>query len=149
MACKTLKQRKNMDITIRCDSQAAIAAVRSINITSHTVLECKEWLNNLGSKNRVTLSWKIAHAEHPRNELADRLAKAGTTQGGTGPWPHEPASHFQSNLLAKINDRWQQKWVCTQSKAFIQDVSQNMTKLNNVGEEFRGLRLRNDSGRRA
>jgi hypothetical protein len=137
MVCKTLKQRNNMDITIRCDSQAAIAAVRSINITSNTVLECKTWLNKLGAKNRVTLSWVKAHAENPGSDLADGLAKAGTTQGGTGPWPHAPASHFQSNLLAKINDQWQQKWVanpdfCKHSKQFIQNVSQNVTKLNKV-----------------
>jgi hypothetical protein len=58
-----------------------------------TVLECRELLNKLGAKNRITLSWIKAHA------------KSGTTQGGIGPWPHEPASHFQNNLLTKINAR--------------------------------------------
>jgi ribonuclease HI len=41
MACKTLYQRNNMDITIRTDSQAAITAIRAINITSNTVLTVK------------------------------------------------------------------------------------------------------------
>jgi hypothetical protein len=121
----------------------------SINITSKTVLECKEWLNKLGAKNRITLSWIKAHANHPRNELADGLAKSGTTQGGIGPWPHQPASHFQNNLLTKINAHWQQKWVADpdfykQSKFSIQNVTQNVTKLNkllnnNTDRQFVGL----------
>jgi ribonuclease HI len=109
MVCQTLKQRKDMDILIRCDSQAAIAAIMSINIVSKTVLECRELLNKLGSKNRVTLSWIKAHANHLVNELADHLAKSGTTQRGNGPWSHEPASHFKNNLLTKINVQWQKK----------------------------------------
>jgi ribonuclease HI len=135
MACITLKQRKNMDITIRSDSQAAISAVRAINISSKTVLECKTWLNKLGSRNRVTLAWLKAHAGHPGNDRADWLAKEGTTQGGSGPWPNEPASHLQNKLQEKTNDKWQQNWdanpdVCKHSKAFIQNISQNATKLN-------------------
>jgi ribonuclease HI len=101
MACKTLYQRNNMDITIRTDSQAAITAIRAINITSNTVLDCKQWLNKLGGKNRVTLAWIQAHAGHPGNDQADALAKAGTAQSGPGPWPNEPASHFNRNLLIK------------------------------------------------
>jgi ribonuclease HI len=111
MACKTLYQRNNMDITIRTDSQAAIAAIRAINITSNTVLDCKKWLNKLGGKNRVTLAWIQAHAGHPGNDQADALAKAGTAQSGPGPWPNEPASHFNRSLLNKNMDQWQQKWV--------------------------------------
>jgi ribonuclease HI len=77
MACKTLYQRKNRDITIRTDSQAAITAIKGINITSNTVLDCKKWLNKLGGKNRVTLAWIKAHAGHPGNDQADALAKQG------------------------------------------------------------------------
>jgi ribonuclease HI len=102
MACKTLYQRKNMDITIRTDSQAAITAIRAINITSNTVLDCKNWLNKLGGKNRVTLAWIKVHAGHPGNDQADALAKAGTAQSGPGPWPNEPASHSNRNLLNKM-----------------------------------------------
>jgi hypothetical protein len=129
MACKTLHQRNNMDITIRTDSQAAITAIKAINVTSNTVLDCKEWLNKLGGKNKVTLAWIKAHAGHPGNNQADALAKAGTTQSGPGPWPNEPASHFNRNLLNKNSDQWQQKWsanpdACKHSKKFIQNVSQ-------------------------
>jgi ribonuclease HI len=137
MACKTLYQRNNMDITIRSDSQAAIAAIRAINITSNTVLDCKKWLNKLGNKNRVTLPLIQDHAGHPGNDQADALAKAGTTQTGQGPWQHEPASYFNRNLLIKNIDQWQQKWVanpdtCKHSIFFIQNVSQNVTKFNKI-----------------
>jgi ribonuclease HI len=138
MACKTLYQRKNMDITIRTDSQAAITAIRAINITSNTVLDCKNWLNKLGGKNRVTLAWIKAHAGHPGNDQADAQAKAGTTQDpGPGPWPNEPASYSNRNLLEKNMEQWQQKWVAKpdkykHSKKFIQNVSQNVTKLNKL-----------------
>jgi ribonuclease HI len=137
MACKTLHQRRNMDITIRTDSQAAIAAIRAINITSKTVLDCKRWLNKLGDKNRVTLAWIQAHAGHPGNDRADALAKAGTTLANLGVQHHEPASHFNSKLLAKSNEQWQEKWAAKpdeykHSKEFIQNVSQCATKFNKL-----------------
>jgi hypothetical protein len=126
-----------MDITIRTDSQAAITAIKGINITSNTVLHCKKWLNKLGGKNRVTLAWIKAHAGHPGNDQADALAKAETAQSGPGLWPNEPASHSNRNLLIKSIDQWQKKWVAKpdkykHSKKFIKNVSHNVTKFNKI-----------------
>ena len=137
MVCKTLHQRKNMDITIRTDSQAAITAIKAINITSFTVLECKKWLNKLGDKNRVTLAWIQAHVGHSGNDQADALAKAGTALADRGVRHHEPASHFNRLLLEKNIEQWQKKWVakpdvCKHSKKFIQNVSHCMTKFNKI-----------------
>jgi ribonuclease HI len=137
MVCKTLHQRRNMDIIIRTDSQAAIAAIKAINITSFTVLECKTWLNKLGDKNRVTLAWIQANVGHPGNDQADTLARVGTALADQGVRHHEPASHFNRLLLEKNIEQWQKKWVadpkeCKHSKKFIQNVSHCMTKFNKI-----------------
>jgi ribonuclease HI len=71
-------------IVIRCDSQAAIQAINNINISSKTVLECRKLLNQLGARNSLKICWIKAHASHPGNEMADRLAKMGANQT-TGP----------------------------------------------------------------
>jgi ribonuclease HI len=73
----TLMHRKNQKIIIRCDSQAAIQAIKNINISSKTVLECRKLLNQLGARNSLKICWIKAHAAHPGNEMADRLAKMG------------------------------------------------------------------------
>ena len=49
------------NITIFCDSQAALLALANPNITSKVVLECVDALNNLCGKVEVTLQlldWK-------------------------------------------------------------------------------------------
>jgi hypothetical protein len=84
-----------------------------------------------------TPTYSKEHAGHPGNDQADALAKAGTTQSGPGPWPNEPASHSNRNLLNKNIEQWQQKWVekpdeYKHSKFFIQNVSQNVTKFNKL-----------------
>jgi hypothetical protein len=61
---QVLMQRKNQTILIRCDSQAAIQAIQATNISSKTVAECRDLLNRLGSKNKVTLKVGVLRASH-------------------------------------------------------------------------------------
>jgi ribonuclease HI len=101
----TLMQRKNQRIEIRSDSQAAITAISNINISSNTVLECRNLLNRLGSKNKITIRWVKAHNAHEGNELADKLAKAGANQliGPPRFRYFEAATSFSRALLDKSN----------------------------------------------
>ena len=61
------------------DSKAAILALSNRTHNSKTVLNCKTSLQRLTTSHPVTLHWIKAHAGHPGNELADQLAKAGST----------------------------------------------------------------------
>ena len=66
-------------IKIFSDSQAALLALNSAEITSELVLKTKEALNLLAQcTQRVTLVWIKAHVGHPGNEIADELAKEAT-----------------------------------------------------------------------
>ena len=59
------------------DSQAAILALDSPDITSKIVARTKRALNELANRAEVvTLVWTKAHVGTRGNELADRLAKA-------------------------------------------------------------------------
>jgi hypothetical protein len=135
----TLMQRKNQKIVIRCDSQAAIQAINNINISSKTVLECRKLLNQLGARNSLKIYWIKAHAAHPGNEMADRLAKMGANQT-IGPARfkyYEAVASFNQSLIARSNQKWQARWdedpsKYMQSKCFIQTVSKNTSKFNNL-----------------
>jgi ribonuclease HI len=108
----TLMQRKNQKIIIRCDSQAAILAIKNINISSKTVLECRKLLNQLGARNSLKICWIKAHAAHPGNEMADRLAKMGANQT-IGPARfkyYEAVASFNQSLIARSNQKWQERW---------------------------------------
>jgi ribonuclease HI len=135
----TLMQRINQRIKIRSDSQAAITAISNINISSNTVLECRNLLNRLGSKNKLTIRWVKAHNAHVGNKLADSLAKTGANQS-IGP-PRfkyfEAATSFSQKLLDQSNQKWQKRWEINptkfkHSKEFIHIIQNNIHKMNYV-----------------
>jgi ribonuclease HI len=135
----TLMQRKNQRIEIRSDSQAAITAISNINISSNTVLECRNLLNRLGSKNKIKIRWVKSHNALEGNELADKLAKAGANQliGPPRFRYFEAATSFSRALLDKSNQKWQKQWdknptVCKHSKEFIHIIQNNIHKMNYV-----------------
>ena len=67
-------------VKIFSDSQAAIAAIDSSEVTSQAVLDTKIALNRLAKLTRNTvLVWIKAHVGHEGNEVADEMAKQGTT----------------------------------------------------------------------
>lgn len=78
---------KGQVINIFSDSQAAIKAISNVVCCSCTVLECKENLNKLGSRNRVKIVWIPGHSGYQGNEEADRLARKGSTSISYGPHP--------------------------------------------------------------
>jgi ribonuclease HI len=134
-----LMQCKKQKIVIRCDSQAAIKAISSINICSKTVAECRRLLNKLGSKNTVSISWIKAHSAHAGNESADRLAKMGANQT-IGPPRfkyYEASASFSQSLIERSNRKWQRRWdkdptMYKHSKCFIKLIKNNITKLNHL-----------------
>ena len=71
-----LKERK---ILINCESKSAIQSIDSAVIRNRTSLTATTTLNSLGINNDVTLRWIPAHSGYQGNEIADQLAKAGSS----------------------------------------------------------------------
>lgn len=77
----------NHTIYIQSDSQAALLALSSDTMTSRLVENCRQILNDLGSRNKVVLRWVPGHAEIEGNEKADELARVGAKGKYHGPEP--------------------------------------------------------------
>ena len=75
------KQTEKQTITFFSDSQASLAALNKLTVKSDTVDRCINALNDLGEKNRIHLRWVKAHVGIHGNEVADFLAKKGSTLG--------------------------------------------------------------------
>ena len=74
-AYKAQEYGNRRNIRICSDSRAAIMTLNGTTTTSLLVWECFEALNNLATKNRVTLLWIPGHSGIKGNEISDRLAK--------------------------------------------------------------------------
>ena len=70
---------ENQTITFYTDSQASLAALNKLTVKSDTVEKCLNALNALGKNNSVHLRWVKAHVGIHGNEVADSLAKRGSS----------------------------------------------------------------------
>ncbi len=103
-------------ITIRTDSQAAVAALAASGTKSLLVANCTEKLTVQSEVNQVTIMWvPDGHSEIQQNETADRLAREGTRTRPIGPEPFLPLSlsRFKSKIGDWVGKRKQIEWkVC-------------------------------------
>ena len=87
-ASKTITNTSN--IVFLSDSQAAIKALNSPQVTSRLVLDTIDHLNDLGSQHHVTVRWVPGHENIHGNERADELAREGSSAIPIGPEPFLP-----------------------------------------------------------
>lgn len=109
------------NISICCDSWAALGALSSCSTVSRLVRDCKRTLNALGRHNSVKLYWVPAHVGVPGNEKADELAKYGTrlsepTHKVGAPWC-DTVMAISRWLVDKSLSAWNGVEGCRQSKA--------------------------------
>ena len=76
-ASALLRTEKYKFVRFFIDSQAAIKALDSREITSCLVRDAKNELNKAARNRRITLYWTRAHIGTEGNEFADRAAKEG------------------------------------------------------------------------
>ena len=98
---------ENNVITIFSDSQSSLAALTKLTINSNIVDKCNMALNRLATKNEVHLRWIKAHVGIHGNEVADTLAKKGTT---LGEGPSNEILPPYATQKKKINEYYRAKW---------------------------------------
>jgi ribonuclease HI len=79
------KGYKGRNIYILSDSQAAIKALNNFQINSKLVWDCHQSLMRLAGHNRVQLIWVPGHMGIDGNEMADQLARQGSSCPFIGP----------------------------------------------------------------
>ena len=130
---------KDKSIFFFSDSQAAITSLKNQIIKSQTVLNGITALNTLGNSNKVMVKWIPGHRDYEGNEMADKLAKQGSTldptQVNKTPMP-------QASLIDTLNrhytsiklPRWRGSSISDQTKLLgnilIHAAKNNLTKLS-------------------
>jgi ribonuclease HI len=79
-AAKAIAQRElpRSRVVLYSDSRAALGALAAKVTNSKLVRACREALNDLALRHRVELCWVPGHSDIEGNEMADRLARAGS-----------------------------------------------------------------------
>jgi ribonuclease HI len=93
------KGYKSWNIYILSDSQAAIKALNNFQINSKLVWDCHQSLMRLAQHNRVQLIWVLGHMGIDGNEMADRLARQGSSRPFIGP---EPALGISTKIAREV-----------------------------------------------
>ena len=112
-------------VAIHSDSQAAIAALNSVNITAKTIKNCVHSLNAAGMENDITLKWVKAHIGIYGNEEADVAAKNGGKQqpGDSIPVPWSWLKNEARDIVREVwNKRWTSSGTCRQTKDWVPEV---------------------------
>ena len=124
---------------IRSDSQAAIMALEKTATTSKVVDSCKKVLKKAKENLRIGIRWIKGHADNTGNELADLLARTGSSLNVASVPPEIPVP--LSNIYCEVKDhflaKWQKRWQtldeCRQTKIFCPRVtSGNIDKLSTL-----------------
>jgi len=137
-------------IVVFSDSQAALRALSNQEISSKTVLRCKNLLNATAIFTPVHLKWVKAHASSHRNNWVDLLAKEGATvHEEYGPHPRGivPLSFLKSTLKTHVLDQWTDLWsrhpTCRQTKLWFPGPNLGLSrKIINLSREDIGKVIR-------
>ena len=98
-------------ITFYSDSQASLAALNKLTINSDAVFKCWEALNELGKKNKVHLRWVKAHVGIGGNEVADFLAKRGSSlREGPSDEVLIPKVNQRLEIEKYFHKKWTAEW---------------------------------------
>ncbi|KAJ8911521.1 hypothetical protein NQ315_000555 [Exocentrus adspersus] len=128
-------------IAIYADSQASLKAIGSMQVCSRLVWDCVKALQELGSRNKLTLAWVPGHKGHKGNEEADRLTREGAGRALIGPEPfcgiaktHVRAS-IDEWMDGKSREWWRKLLQQRQAKMFIKERLNKHMSLMGLAEE--------------
>ena len=127
--CEVLLEMDMNDVTIFSDSQAALKALVSLEVKSKAVKNCIDILNRVGDFCSVQLKWVKAHVGHTGNELADQLAKSGTTNVQNRVEAPPPKSWAKGKITTAAYKAWNLRWAntlgCRQTKIWFPKLNRN------------------------
>ena len=99
------------NITFCSDSQASLAALNKLTVNSDTVEKCLNALNALGKKNKVHIRWVKAHVGIRGNEIADYLAKRGSSlEDGPTNELLTPKVNQKNQIDIYFQNKWSKAW---------------------------------------
>ena len=138
LAAEFLQGLYGRDIKFRVDSQAAIKALGSDETSSELVNDTYNVLQEISTRNDVTVEWIKAHVGWPGNELADEAAKEGSKLDNTTTI-QPPKRDLWAAIEGIMSRKWRRRWegikTCRQTKYFYSgpdkgksDELLNMTK---------------------
>ena len=113
-AAKYLLKRKSLKpkyVKVFSDSRAVLQSLDSYDITSSTIEDTINILNQLGQiTKRLTLNWIKAHHGHEGNEIADRLANVAARATSEQRYVPVSDSLVKNYINNCIYDTWGVKW---------------------------------------
>ena len=119
-------ESRNEKAFICTDSESVIKALMSPIVTSKLIKELKETLNQIGMRNQITLVWVPGHSGIEYSEIADGLAKRGSTSEIHGPEPFIPIPQslceeaIEKWKIAECENYWNRYEGGTHTKSFFQ-----------------------------
>ena len=143
-ACEQMKELniRNKNIYIFSDSLSAINALSQHRVSSITILECLNRINDMTSNNSVSLYWVPSHSNIPGNDEADRLSKEGT-KITTYEKAYIPYSYIKKTINKKVLTNSSKTWILKQSNHMKQTININnnlcrdLQKLMNIRKKYR------------
>ena len=102
----------SLNIIVRSDSQAAINAILSTTTDSKLVWECKRTMHRVQTKHNIALKWIKGHADFTGNELADYLARQGSSMECHSVYPDIPVpiQEIKQSIAKHVELEWQKQY---------------------------------------
>ena len=128
------ERMKENRIAICSDSQAALQALLSPECRSKLVQECKDRLRSITRWNKVNLIWVPGHCGIEGNEIADELARTGSSECPIGPEPFIGVSStciyswIEKYAALQHAERWKELNTCKHSKFFVKEPSRKLAE---------------------
>ena len=139
-----LREMGTENVTIFSDSMSGLHALAGIQTKSKVVKNCIENLNKLGETCHIELKWVKGHASHTGNEIADFLAKTGSTNElnkvDLPPPKGIAAKKIFDAMYIKWNQRWKSSTEFRQTKLFFPEIDRKKSNtLCNLDRKSLGL----------
>ena len=105
-------------IEFRVDNQSVLSRLKSGKATTELEEKCMKKLKTLKETVKVVFRWVKAHEGIQGNELADVLAKQGTTDGAVSVFVPFPTSHRKTLIEKYMYSQWKDEWKILKGSSF-------------------------------